>query len=170
MLMQSDLCPPDFPYLVRKKIKPHKLKINDGKLLIPLINKTGKITGLQMIDANGQKRFITNTAKKGSFWVLGKMSDIILICEGFATAASLNENTGFATVIAFDAGNLIHVAPAIKSIEPSRQIIIAGDNDKSGTGQKKAAEAATLVNGQISIPPSFGDWNDYFCGLEEASV
>ncbi|WP_239506403.1 hypothetical protein, partial [Serratia marcescens] len=39
----------------------------------------------------------------------------------------------------------------------------AADNDRSGTGQARAAEAATLTGGIPALPPTEGDWNDVYC-------
>ncbi len=52
-----------------------------------------------------------------------------MVCEGIATAATVREATGFAAVVAFDAGNVLSVAETIRAKYPSDQIIIAGDND-----------------------------------------
>ena len=99
--------------------------------------------------------------KKGCFYILEGVKDKIIICEGFATAASLYENSGYLTVVAFDAGNLKNVALNIKSLYSASKIVVAGDNDLSGIGQKKALEAALAVNGQYLVPATVGhDWND----------
>ena len=71
------------------------------------------------------------------------------------------ESTGHLTVIAFDAGNLKAAAINIKSLYPSAEIVICGDNDESGVGQKAAGEAAMVINGKHIIPEIAGhDWND----------
>jgi putative DNA primase/helicase len=70
-----------------------------------------------------------------------------LIAEGFATAAILHEATGQQVFIAFDAGNLINVAKLVRTKNPTAEIIIAGDNDESGTGQNAARAAALAING-----------------------
>ncbi len=101
--------------------------------------------------------------KKGCFSVIGKVesSNIIQICEGFATGASLHQETGHFTVIGLDAGNLEPVASTIRKLYPSSQIIICGDNDESGVGQKAARAAALAVTGKYLIPSIVGqDWND----------
>ena len=84
-----------------------------------------------------------------------------MIAEGFATAASLHEDSGYLAVIAFDAGNFKDVAIVIKSLCPDAEIIICGDNDVSRIGEKKAIEAALAVGGKYIIPPTVGqDFND----------
>jgi len=122
---------------------------------------------LQFIRDNGDKRFLTGGQKKGCFWWLGQRTDTVLIAEGFATAASIYEETGDQTFIAFDAGNLEAVARLIRAKKPDAKIAIMGDNDTSGVGQKAAEKAALACNGEILIPPYSGtDWNDYLNGVK----
>jgi putative DNA primase/helicase len=93
--------------------------------------------------------------------VIGKPSEIIQICEGWATGASLHQETEYFTVVALDAGNLEQAAIVIRKLYPAAEIIICGDNDASGVGQKAARAAALAVAGKYIIPPIDGyDWND----------
>ncbi len=150
------------PYLTRKKIQPHGVKINKyGALTIPLHNAKLELVNLQFIDADGSKRFLSDGQKKECFCWLGNPTDTILVAEGFATAASLHEHKGLQTFVAFDAGNLESVAKIIRAKLPDAQIIIAGDNDESGVGQNAARTAALAVGGTYLIPETVGmDWND----------
>ena len=84
--------------------------------------------------------------------------------QGFATGASLFEDSGYLTVVAFDAGNLKEVAISIKALYPCAEIVICADNDKSGVGEKKAREAALAIGGKYIIPPALGDFNDMLTG------
>lgn len=157
--------PADFPYLAIKKIKPHDARITrDSKALVnPLFDRNGKVVNLQFIDAEGNKRFLSGGQKKGCFAVIGEHLDggTVLICEGWATGASLHEKTGCFVVVAMDAGNLTPVAEIIRTLEPEADIVICGDNDESGTGQTKARAAALAVGGKYLIPPTpCYDWND----------
>lgn len=150
-------------YLERKKIKPHNTRINSryGSLIIPIYNEQLKLVSLQFIGADGSKTFLKGGEKKSCFCWLGNSTDTILIAEGFATAASLHEYKGFQTFVAFDAGNLENVAKVVRANRPTAEIIIAGDNDESGVGQKAANAAALAVAGKVMIPPTIGnDWND----------
>ncbi|MDD5462997.1 MAG: toprim domain-containing protein [Methylococcales bacterium] len=150
------------PYLVRKKITPHGAKLGRGNsLIIPQYNAAGELVNLQFISEDGGKRFLSGGQKKGCFLTLGEVTEKILIAEGFGTGASLFEDSGHHTVIAFDKGNLEPVAKAIRQLHPNTEIIICGDNDLSGVGQKAAREAALACGGKILIPPTPGnDWND----------
>ncbi|MGB4498006.1 MAG: toprim domain-containing protein [Methylococcaceae bacterium] len=169
------------PYLTKKKIQPHNALSSNGSLVIPIYAPTRELVNLQFIDADGNKRFLSGGKKKGCFSVIRNKSvgcvsklagknlvvndshslSVILLCEGFATGASLYESTGHMTVIAMDAGNLEPVAIEIKRLYPASQIIICGDNDASGIGQLKAKAAAMAVFGKVLIPETVGfDWND----------
>lgn len=152
------------PYLERKRVQAHQLRINRlGTLFIPIYNRDKALVNLQMINADGEKRFLTGGKKHGCFSVIvsNTNSNTILICEGWATGASLNEHLDHITVIALDAGNLKPVAEVWRQLRPEAEIIIMGDNDESGTGQEKALLAAKAVSGKYMIPPTMGnDWND----------
>jgi putative DNA primase/helicase len=154
-------------YLQRKKIKAHGAKTGNsgslkGVLIIPLYNEKLALVNVQFIAPDGTKRFLSGGQKKHCFWWIGKKSSTVLIAEGYATACSLHEATGHQVFIAFDAGNLSNVARIVRAKNPTAEIIIAGDNDLSNTGQDAARLAALAVNGKYIIPPIAGmDWNDY---------
>jgi putative DNA primase/helicase len=153
-------------YLYSKKIQPHGTKTGDsgglkGVLIVPLYDESLKLVNLQFIQPDGTKRFLKGGKKGGCFWWLGKKTKTVLIAEGFATAASLHEHTSNQTFIAFDSGNLIHVARIVRAKNPDAEIIICGDNDSNGVGQKAAQAAALAIGGKYIIPNESGkDWND----------
>lgn len=150
------------PYLTAKRVKPHGTRIHKGSLVAPVFNRHGDIVSLQFIDEDGNKRFLSGGQKKGCFSKINGNFEKLLIAEGFATAASLGETTGHCVFVAFDASNLLHVARAVRNIHPHGVIIICGDNDLSGVGQRYANEAALAVGGKVLIPPTPGDdWNDF---------
>ena len=153
------------PYLKRKGIQAHGARLYHGRLVISINDINGKLVNVQFIAADGAKRFLKGGQKKGCFAQIGKPAtdQPILICEGFATGASLHGVTGHFVVIALDAGNLELVAVSIRKRYPEAKIIIAGDNDLSGTGQKAARAAAMAIGGEYLLPPEVDtDWNDYF--------
>ena len=83
----------------------------------------------------------------------------IVIAEGYATADTLSQALGYATISAFDSGNLLKVAQDIRYKYPDKPIVIAGDDDRhleitngKNTGREKALEAAKLVNGTAVFP------------------
>ena len=149
--------------MIKKHINPHGARLGrDNTLIIPLFNANKELVNLQFISPTGGKRFLSGGKKKGCFYCLGEeITDKVLVCEGFATACSLREDSDYLTVIAFDAGNLKEVAKVVKSLYPYSEIIICGDNDITGIGQRKAMEAASAINGKYLLPPIAGlDFND----------
>jgi putative DNA primase/helicase len=150
------------PYLSKKRVKAHGLRIYKGSLVIPVFNQD-TLVSVQLIDDLGTKRFLAGSKLKGSYSQLGQYlpDKPILITEGWATGASLFESTGNQVFIAFSAGNLKDVAQYVRSLHPTNQIIIMGDNDLSGVGQIAAREAALAIGGKYLIPETEGfDWND----------
>jgi putative DNA primase/helicase len=153
----------DHPYLISKRIKPYQARLYNGFLVVPLYNEARELVNLQFIDKEGNKRFLSGGKKRECFCVIGasQQSDKILICEGYATGVSLHTKTGLFVMVAMDAGNLEPVAQAARRLFPDAEIIIAGDNDESGTGQAAARKAALAAGGKILIPDKPGaDWND----------
>ena len=153
------------PYLIRKHIKPYLARLYKGALLIPIFNESRELVNLQFIDASGNKRFLAGGKKQGCFSVIGDSAkaerERLLICEGYATGASLHKELGVFVMVAMDAGNLEPVAQAARRLFPEAEIIVAGDNDESGKGQTEAGKAALAVGGKYLIPDQIGaDWND----------
>lgn len=153
----------DNAYLIKKSVDPYGLRQSRGSLLIPIFSEAREHVNLQFIDADGNKRFLSGGKKKACFSVIGESTGIsrLLICEGWATGASLHVELGVFVMVAMDAGNLEPVAQAARRLFPHAEIIIAGDNDASGTGQTAANKAALAVGGKVLIPPHADqDWND----------
>lgn len=143
-------------YLATKQIKPYIARESHGSLLIPLY-QAGELTSLQIIDAQGGKKFLQGGLVSDSYCVIGKIvdSEPICICEGYATGASIHEATSYPVVIAFNAGNLPKVAKSIRASYPNAEIIIAGDDDfqnPSNPGMKYAKIAAEVVKGKLAFP------------------
>jgi putative DNA primase/helicase len=149
------------PYLLIKKIKPHLARVNANNwLLIPIVTLDGCLTSLQFISPNGKKTFKKGGKITGCFCPIGyeDNSDIILICEGFATGATLREASSLPVIVAFNAGNLKTVAATIRLNRPNAKIIICADNDhtnqKQNVGLEKGEQAARQA-GAILTYPSF---------------
>lgn len=153
----------DHPYLTRKGIDGLGSRVSGEFLLVPMF-ADGKLWGVQSIDHDGGKMFPAGGRKKGCYCPIALGTDdksTIYITEGFATGASVRTATGAVVVVAFDAGNLLPVAEAMRVKYPDAVIVIAGDNDTSGTGQTLAAAAARAVAGFVVLPDTVDkDWND----------
>jgi putative DNA primase/helicase len=149
----------DHPYLAAKGVQPHGLRVDGELLLVPVRDALGALQSIQTIAADGTKRFLPGGRKTGCYFSIGKSADVVVICEGYATGASLHEATGHYVAVAFDCGNLRPVAEAIRAKLPEACIIMAADDDHrthGNPGRTKAAEAARAVGGRVAVP-EFGD-------------
>ena len=106
-------------YLTTKGIKLHGVKSLADKLLIPMRDTTGALHSLQIIASDGDKRFHPGGRVKGCYHSIGKPEGVLVICEGYATGASIYECTGHAVAVAFNAGNLETVALALHAKYPA---------------------------------------------------
>jgi putative DNA primase/helicase len=152
----------DNPYCRAKKVKPYGLKEFKDRhtLIVPIRNASKALVNLQFIFEDGSKRFLTGGEKVGCCYLFGrKRGDRILIVEGYATGASLHEATGLPVAVAFDAGNLLAVAKALRTSLPGAQLILCADDDSAtdgNPGMAKATEAARAVGGMLAVP-DFGN-------------
>ncbi|MES3021665.1 MAG: zincin-like metallopeptidase domain-containing protein [Pseudomonadota bacterium] len=169
------------PYMQAKGIEPHAGAFTDKdgmKLYLPATDANGKQWTMQYIQEDGTKRFAIESRKEGCFHVVGGMDELakapaLVIGEGYATAASLKQSLGYATVSAFDAGNLATVAQALHQKFPDKPIVIAGDDDRHlelaqgvNPGRAKAEEAAKLVGGRVLLPIFAPGENSYPAHLD----
>jgi len=154
---------PEQAYLAKKGVPGIGVREDEnGNLLVPGYDTEGHIHTLQTISLDG-KQFEAGSRKKGTFFPIdpeGKLGkEVILIAEGFATAASVHLATGKPVVAAFDAGNLEPVAVALREKFPNAPIVILADNDHGlsvNVGVEKATLAAKAVQGHV-IVPSFSE-------------
>jgi phage/plasmid primase-like uncharacterized protein len=143
------------------------LLIAKDALLVPLMDFRGQVHNVQAIFGDGQsgytKLFMKGGAKQGYFLSLAKPTDnVVLICEGLATGLSLWKCTGHCVLVAFDAGNLVHVARELRRYKTDARILVCADNDQwtdkpvKNPGIFYATEAARVVAGNV-VYPDFQD-------------
>lgn len=156
------------PYMQNKGIQPHPGVLTDAegkKTYIPAHDENGKQWTMQYIQEDGTKRFAKDSRKEGCFHIVGgdmkalEAAPALVLQEGYATAATNAEALGFATVAAFDSGNLPNVAKALHDKFPDKPVVVLGDDDRhqeltQGTnpGKTKAQEAAKAVGGKAAFP------------------
>ena len=147
--------PDEHPYLVRKGIAAHGLRVEGGLLLVPMRDTNGTVHSLQTIAPDGTKMFMSGGKVKGCYFGIGKPKGALIVCEGFATGASIHECTGHAVAVAFNAGNLEAVAVALRSKYPALKIIIDADDDHQTPGNPgitKAKAAAQTTGATLAVP------------------
>jgi len=121
-------------YLERKGIQPHGIKYrHKGKeLIIPIYGPDGRVFTVQRITQEGRKFLFTGGKKKGCYFPFTKKGEdfrLILICEGFATGATIRQATGLPVAAAIDSGNILHVLHTLKLKFPQSKFVICADND-----------------------------------------
>lgn len=172
------------PYLARKGVQGHGVRFAAGGwLLVPLRDASGKLWNLQRIaptkPASGSDKLFLKGGRKSGLWhLVGDLPAaddagpaVLLIAEGYATAATLHEATGHPVAVAFDAGNLQHVARALRQQYPAALLVVCGDDDRdternggNNPGRTKATAAAKAVRGLAvfpdGLPEGGSDFND----------
>lgn len=165
-------------YIQRKNIPVYKgiYATNRGATVVPLSDIEGNVKTMQTILPTGTKMFEKGGELKGSMHVinadnLAEAKGGIVICEGYATGATIREATNgyFGVVCAMTSHNLLDVAKAVSEKYPDKPLIIAGDNDRfnvNGNVGRFTAEAVAKELGAKVIIPEFkendrgSDFND----------
>ncbi|MCB1975377.1 MAG: DUF927 domain-containing protein, partial [Burkholderiaceae bacterium] len=155
------------PYLARKSVQGHGVRYTpEGFVLVPLRDGDGTLWNVQSIapqrPAAGTDKLFLKGGRKSGLWHwcgVPAGAGVLLVAEGYATAASLHEATGHPVAVGFDAGNLAHVAKALRQLYPAALLVLCGDDDrategKTGTnpGRVKATAAARAVQGLAVFP------------------
>ena len=143
------------PYLARKGVHAYGIRKDGEILLVPLRDTVGKLHSLQTITPDGEKRF--KGRMKGCYHSIGKPGGVLIVCEGYATGASIHEATGQAVAVAFNSGNVGPVATALHKKYPELTIVIAADDDHLTPGNPglTAAKSAALAVGGLVVIPQF---------------
>jgi putative DNA primase/helicase len=183
----------DNDYFQAKQIQAHGLRFTDeGAALVPMCDVAGRIRSLQYIydshsDFVKQKKrnkdFHYGGGKKGFHHLIGGIpTTVLLVAEGYATAATLHEATNLPVAVCFDAGNIAPVVEAFRKRYWNKiNILICADNDdlancmeckavinlsehqttcpscgkahkRTNSGVKSANDAAFLHNAAVIIP------------------
>jgi len=157
------------PYLVKKGFPDEVGNVWDNEgaqtLVIPM-RCDNRLVGVQLIDEQGQKKFLYGQSTKGAAFMIDARG-MPIFCEGYATALSIRVamkaiKIRYSIYVCFSASNLQAVAQKIPGG------IVVADNDPNGTGEKAAREAGK----PYWISDTVGeDFNDYHIrvGLFKAS-
>ena len=182
-------------YLTGKGVQPYGVRFTvDSWLLVPMRDAAGELWNVQRIapakPCEGTDKFygppgVKGGRKSGLWHMLGTVASVgdsgaapgvLLIAEGYATAASLHQATGRPVAVAFDAGNLAHVAKALHSLHPSALLVLCGDDDAqtfertgNNPGRDKAVAAARAVRGLAVFPDPLPEGGSDFNDLHQAS-
>jgi putative DNA primase/helicase len=146
---------PGNPYLVRKSVAAYGVRAEGVALLVPMRDTDGKLHSLQTIAPDGTKRFMRGGRVRGCYHAIGRPHGALIVCEGYATGATIHEATGQAVAVAFNSGNLEPVTRALRARFPCASILIAADDDHvtaGNPGRTAAEQAALCVGGLVAVP------------------
>lgn len=143
-------------YLIAKGVQAYGIRQIGDNLLIPMRDTAGTLHSLQSITPDGDKWFMSGGRVKGCYhFVGGKPAGRLVIAEGYATAASIHEATGWPVAVAFNASGIMPVAAALHKAYPALNLIIAADDDfqtPGNPGMTAAKQAALAVGGFVVVP------------------
>lgn len=175
------------PYLTRKGVGAHGLRfLPGGTAVVPMRDIDGRLWSVQRLlpkplrdrktgQAGTDKLYgppkeqpdeKVSSRKLGLFHVIGNIegAELLLLAEGYATAATLHEATGMPVVVCFDSGNLVHVAKALRQRYPGLRMLVCGDDDRAteartgkNPGRDKARAAAAAAGGTWVLPQGLPD-------------
>lgn len=159
----------DHPYLTRKQITCLGARVLGDMLLVPMKHSAKELVGLQRIWPDGTKRFIKGSPLAGAYMTIGTPTKdgTVVICEGYATGASIHLATGYCVVVAFNSGNLAEVARKIGKALPSARLVVAADDDaftvrpgnhpQAGMPWNPGIEAAEAIGLPVYLPVWHGE-------------
>jgi putative DNA primase/helicase len=127
--------PSTHPYLAKKGFPDDIGNVWNDLLVIPM-RAESQLIGCQLIDHEGNKRFLNGQVTKGAAFTMDAKG-VPVLCEGYATGLSIRAvmkamQIRYRIIVCFSAGNLQTVARDV-----SGGIIVA-DNDPNGVGEQVA--------------------------------
>ena len=153
---------PAHPYLVAKGLEPFGIRQAGNDLLVPMVDPAFRLWNVQRIRPDGFKLFGRDARTAGLLWPHGvhlidgrPSAGPLVIGEGFATVAVIHAATGLGVAAAMSARNLEPVARAMRKLFPTRELVIAADDDRHLTeniGLEAARKAAEAVGGVVAAP------------------
>ncbi|HEU0196690.1 MAG TPA: toprim domain-containing protein [Nevskiaceae bacterium] len=147
---------PNHPYLVCKGAAPYGLHQIGDALLVAMCDAAGLVCNLQRIYPDGAKRFLKGGRITGLHSAIGTPDGShLLLCEGWATGATLHAETGFPVWCAMNCGNLLSVAKDARRAFPDADIVVCGDDDRhtdGNPGRTKATAAAIAIGARLAFP------------------
>jgi putative DNA primase/helicase len=178
----------DHPYLLRKNVSAIGLRQDRyDNLVIPMSyynqdTKQKTLVNLQLLAPDSQdsqydkepsaldedKLFLKGGLVSGAYFTIGNESmfsgGIILICEGYATGATVFDAMSYSlpVIVAFNAHNLIPVAQSLRAQYPDHRIIICADDD--------SATAAKMRDKDIADGKDPKPLIEYNAGIRDAHI
>lgn len=160
--------PVESDYLKRKGVKAYGLRYSpsgNGTVAVPMM-RDGRIVGLQIIRGKDRGNKLekqywpSGMDKVGAYHLIGGIPrGLVLVAEGYATAATLHEATDLPVAVAFDAGSIMPVVAALAQKYRTSKILICADDDYLTPGNPgcEAARLAATAHGAAWCKPEFAE-------------
>lgn len=148
------------PYLIKKGFPNEKGKVwvKDGNplLVVPMFIDR-KLVGCQLINSDGDKKFLYGQATKNAVLTLDAKG-MPFFCEGYATALSIRQvlklsNIKYCIYVCFSATNMKLVAGSVKGG------FVVADNDTNRIGEKTAINIGKPYWLSDTIGQDFNDFH-----------
>jgi putative DNA primase/helicase len=146
-------------YVQKKRLDVSALKQANDRLLIPMVDGSGKLRNLQRIAPDGSKRFLRGGSTDGLFAIVGEFTrrgETACIGEGYATMAAVHRASGYPCVVAFSATNMAAVARLWNAARPDLNFIVCADDDagnpQGNIGMKAAQAVAEEIGAKLAVP------------------
>jgi phage/plasmid primase-like uncharacterized protein len=155
---------PRHAYLVRKRVLPFQALQSEDCLILPLEDADGTLWSAQRIAptkradwGDRDKSFERGGRVAGCFHRIGKFdgAERAVVCEGFATGATIAEVVRLPVACAMNCGNLEPVVASLTERLRQTEIVVAADNDRhtpGNPGLTEAREVARKYNCLLAIP------------------
>lgn len=143
-------------YLERKGgLAPHGTRTEHGRLLVPIDDRDGQMISVQSIGDDGAKLYQKDAPVKGGRFNIGIHMGRSILCEGFATGASIFEAQPDQVCVTFSCGNMEYVAREMHA--NGAKFILAAD----GKAQAQMRALGAELDVPVIIPPSDIDGDDF---------
>lgn len=154
----------EHPYLARKGVEANTCRIEGDRLLLPVFDADGEIMSVQTIDADGGKLFQTGAPTKSGRMNIGLHMGRTIVCEGYATGASINEAVADQVCVTFSKSNMAVVARELSA--QGTPIVLAADSNAADEMTRLAKE----LDCPVVVPDAPKDFNDQASELGIDSV
>lgn len=153
---------PHHPYLARKGVEPHTARQTDSALVLPIYGPQtdAGIQSIQTIDDTGGKKFHYGAPVSLGRMHIGIFMGRTILCEGFATGATIYDAIPDQVCVTFSLGNMEKIAREYHAA--GKSFILASDTGNAATKMVKLAEelGVPVVIPRSDIPDDGTDFND----------
>ena len=148
---------PHHPYLVRKGVEQHSARQHsDGRLMLPILDATGEVQSVQFIADDGGKKFLPGAPTAGGRAYIGINMGRTILCEGFATGASIYDAIPDQVCVTYSLNNMERIAREMHA--EGRAIVLASD---AGNAAQRMRALADELDVPVIMPRNDIGGNDF---------